>query len=92
MYIRVLRASVDAAKADEAAEFAPAIAAGIKKLPGCGDVHIGIDRTSGQMIAVSTWDTLENAQWDTALMGDAVAPLVPLGFQAGSPEIFEQAG
>ena len=89
-YIRVLRGSIDPIHADKVVGAAPPIAAIIEGLPGCQGVQVGIDRATGSTTAISTWDTLEHAQWPVEVLGEAVAPLVAIGWKRESSEIYEQ--
>jgi quinol monooxygenase YgiN len=90
MYLRVTRGHLDPAKSDEAARLVPAIIAAIRQRPGCHGVQVGVDRATGKSIAVSTYETQEQAQYSRELLSEALAPLVALGWQGDAPEIYEQ--
>ena len=89
MYLRVTRGRVDPAKSDEAIRLVPAIQAAIQQLPGCQQVQTGVDRATGKSIAISSFDTLEQAQFSRERLSDAIAPLLALGWQGDAPEIYE---
>jgi hypothetical protein len=90
MYLRVTRGRLDPAKSDEAARLVPAIVAAMQQLPGCQGVHVGVDRATGKSIAVSSFETQEQAQFPRERLSDALAPLMAIGWQAEAPEIYEQ--
>jgi hypothetical protein len=87
--MRVTRSRVDPARGDEAWKLAHDIAAAARHLPGLQSLMIGEDRTSGQGIAVTTWDTEDHARWSRDAPGDIPSRLQALGVQLDSPEIFE---
>ena len=62
MYMRVGPARMDPARIDEDSTLVQDIAEAFKQLPGFQSVMIGVDRTTGQFITVSTWDTEEHAR------------------------------
>lgn len=51
----------------------------------------GVDRDSGKSIAISTFDTREQAMFSREILGDAIAPLLALGWQGDDPEIYVKA-
>src|SRR4051812_3487018 len=63
MYLRLTRGRFDATHADEVREAVPAIAAALRGLPGVQDVRVGIDRASGRTLSLTTFDTVEHAQF-----------------------------
>ena len=89
MYLRMTRGRFDSTKSDEAMRLMPDITAAIQQLPGCQGVQVGVDRTTGETLAVSTFDTMEHAQFSRDSLGDAYVRLQALDWQAKDPEIFE---
>jgi hypothetical protein len=90
MYLRVTRGRIDPARIDELARgVAPDLTAAIKWLPGNQSYVTGVDRTSGRLVAVSTWDTEGHARWPRQALGDFVPRLQALGVQLDPPEFFE---
>jgi hypothetical protein len=62
----------------------------VRQLPGNQSVVIVGDRTSGEGLAVSTWDTEEHARFSRdALLGDMTGRLQAVGVQLDPPQIFE---
>jgi len=92
MYLRVTRGRVDPAKSEEAIRLVPAIMAAIQQLPGCRGAQSGVDRATGNSISISTFETLDQAQFSRDRLSEAIAPLLALGWQGEAPEIYEQAG
>jgi hypothetical protein len=66
MYVRLSRAYFEPARFEEIqrwlVESEKDLVPGIRKLAGLVKFHAGIDRSSGTMINVSVWDTLEHAE------------------------------
>src|SRR5262245_29239555 len=89
MYLRVTRGRWDPAKHDELAPLAPEAIAAIRRLPGCLDARSGVDRSTGRTISVSSFDTLEHAQFSRDSLGEVVARLQAGGWQAEPPDIYE---
>jgi hypothetical protein len=89
MWMRVTRGRVDPAKVDEAIRVGQDVAAAVKRLPGFQSHVSGRDRATGQSIAVSTWDTEEQARFSPDALGDVVSKLRALGVQIEAPEILE---
>ena len=90
MYLRVTRGRVDPTKSEQAISLVPAINAAIQQLPGCRGVQTGVDRATGNSIAISTFETLDQAQFSRDRLGEAIAPLLALGWQGDDAEIYEQ--
>jgi hypothetical protein len=65
------------------------VGAAIRRLPGCQSWMGGVDRASGRLILVSTWDTADHARWALEALGDLVPRFQALGVQLDPPEVFE---
>ena len=89
MYLRVTRGRWDPAKHDELVRLVPAALAAIRKLPGCQDARNGVERSTGRTVSVSTFDTLEHAQFSRESLGEPLARLQAAGWQGEAPEIYE---
>jgi len=90
MYMRVTRSRIDPARVDEAVrQVGPDLVATISRLPGYQSFMGGLDRSRGQAITVSTWDTEEHARWSIDALGDIPSRNQAFGIQADAPEIFE---
>ncbi len=89
MYLRLTRGRFDPAKSDEAMGLIPGILAAVQRQLGCQGVQAGVDRTTGATASVSTFDTLEHAQFSRDSLGDVYVRLQALGWQAEDPEIYE---
>jgi hypothetical protein len=89
MWMRVTRAQVDPAKLEEATKLAPEVDAAIKRLPGYQSYVSGGDRTTGQSISVTTWDTEEHARWPADALGDLVSKFRALNIEIDPPEVLE---
>lgn len=66
MYIRINRGKFDTAKAQDIVEMLrkseEQLSPALKQLPGLQSYQTGIDVEHGTMIAISNWDSRENAQ------------------------------
>lgn len=89
MYLRLTRGHFDPARYDEVAQAVPAIVAALRALPGLQDVRVGIDRTSGNTLSLTTFDTLEHAQFSRDRLGSSMERLLALGWEPQAPEIYE---
>jgi len=89
MYLRISRGHWDPAQHDQLARLVPEVFAAIGRLPGCEDVRTGVERSTGRTITVSTFDTLEHAQFSRESIGEPLARLQAAGWQGEAPEIYE---
>jgi hypothetical protein len=89
MYMRVGPARMDPARIDEDSRLVQDIAEAFKQLPGFQSLMMGVDRTTGQVITVSTWDTEEHARCSLLTRTDLIARLQAVGVQGDPPEFFE---
>jgi len=90
MYVRITRGRIDPSRYDEMSQLVPAVAASVRRQPGCQSYLQGGDRDGGKIIAISTWDTKEHAALDrmTALK-DVMPRVLATGAQLDQPEIYE---
>jgi len=89
MYVRITRGQGDPAKIEETIRLVPDLSAAVRALPGCHGVQVAVDRATGKAVAVSTFDTLEHAQFARERLGDAITRLVAAGWQGEAPEFYE---
>jgi hypothetical protein len=89
MYLRISRGRWDPAHHDELARLVPEVFAAIQRLPGCQDVRTGVERNTGRTVTVSSFDTLEHAQFSRDSIGESLARLQAAGWQGEAPEIYE---
>jgi hypothetical protein len=89
MYLRLTRGRFDPAHYDAVVPLVPAITAALRVVPGVQDVRIGIDRSSGRTLSLTSFDTLEQAQFSRDRIGPVLQPLRELGWEAEAPEIYE---
>jgi hypothetical protein len=89
MYLRLTRGRFDPARYDAVVPLVPAITAALRVVPGVQDVRIGIDRTSGRTLSLTSFETLEHAQFSRDRLGPVLQGLQDLGWEAEAPEIYE---
>ena len=92
MYLRITRGRFDPARYEVLLPLSQQIRAAVQALPGCQSMHSGIDRNGGRLVAVSTWDTAEHANFsrETASgLGELVRRTEAIGVQLEPPEIYE---
>jgi quinol monooxygenase YgiN len=86
MYIRVMRGHFSPANTDETVRIArDQLVPALKQRPGFRNYYAGLNHDAGTIIAISTWDTREQAQEAQTARG----PFQSLGIQFEAPEIFE---
>lgn len=86
MYIRVMRGRFSPANTDEAVRIArDQLLPALQQRPGFRSYHAGLNHDAGTLIAISAWDTREQAQAAQTVHG----PLEALGIRFEAPEIFE---
>ena len=88
MYMRVGRARMDPARLDEDRTLVQDITEAYRQLPGFQSLMFGVDRTTRQFVAASTYDTEEHARW-IPNRSDLDARLQAVGVQGDPPEFFE---
>ena len=97
MYIRISRARCDPSKCDEVLAAAEQVNPALRQLPGFQSSYWAVDRASGALIAVSTWDAREHAGFSREALasgGGAAGArrMQDAGAQMDPPEIYEVAG
>ena len=86
MYIRVTRGRFSPANTDEMVRLArDQLVPTLKQRPGFRSYYAGLNRDAGTLIAISLWDTSEQARE----AGTARGPFEALGIQLETPEVFE---
>jgi hypothetical protein len=80
---------MDPSRIDEDSTLVQDIAAAFKQLPGFQSVMIGVDRTTGQFVTVTTWDTEEHARSSLLTRTDLIARLQAVDVRGDPPEFFE---
>ena len=86
MYIRVTRGRFSPTNSDEAVRIArDQLVPALKQRPGFRRYHAGLNHDTGTLIAISEWDTREQAQEGGAARG----PFEALGIRFEAAEIFE---
>ena len=102
MYIRISRSRCNPSQCDEVLAVAEQTNPALRQLPGFQNSYWGVDRARGAMIAVSTWDTREHADFSRdALISvagvsagagpDAERRIADAGYQMDTAEIYELA-
>jgi len=92
MYLRITNGRFDPARIDDVMPLAQRVTAAVEGLPGNQSQVLGLDRTTGQCSNVSTWDTVEHAQFsrETAgALGELVQRLQAVGVEFDPPVIME---
>jgi heme-degrading monooxygenase HmoA len=89
MYVRITRGRVDPARYDEAVTAAQEIARAASRLPGFRSYHGGADKTTGEVVAVSVWDSEASARFSREDLGEAYTRFQALNPRLDPPDIFE---
>ena len=90
MYLRLTRGRFDPSRYDEVMRLNQEINAALRRLPGLQTSQVGIDRTAGRLVAVTTWDTEEHARFSREALGDVVSRMQAIGSQLEPPEVYEE--
>ena len=70
MCLRITRGRFDPARYDESVALSQEVGDAIARLPGFVDYRGGGDRGSGAIVAVSAWETAEQARFPREALGD----------------------
>ena len=89
MHVRITRGRSDLARYDEIVALMREIGEAAKGLPGCSGYTGGVDRTTGEVVGISRWDSAEAAAFLRDRLGDLVPRLQALGVGLEAPEIYE---
>jgi hypothetical protein len=89
MYLRLTRGRFDPARYDAVMPLVPAITTALRALPGVQDVRVGVDRATGRTLSLTSFDTVEHAQFSRDRLGSVLQPLQALGWEVEAPEIYE---
>ncbi len=89
MHLRVTRAFFDPARYDESIALSQAVGDAIARLPGFVAYRGGGDHASGAVVAVSTWETAEQARFPRGALRDVVDRLLAAGARLEPPEVYE---
>ena len=89
MYFRLTRGRFDPARYDAVMPLVPAVTAALRGLPGVQDVRVGIDRATGRTLSLTSFETLEDAQFSRDRLRPVLQPLQELGWEPEAPEIYE---
>ena len=95
MYVRISRTRCDPSKCDEVLAGAAEVNPALRQLPGLKSSYWTVDRDSGALIAISTWDTREHAGFSRDNLAAAASAgarrMQDAGAQMEPPEIYEIA-
>jgi hypothetical protein len=91
MYIRVTTGQADPSRAGEISTWAnERLVPLLRTLPGFKEYHGGADPQTGRVLAVSLWDTREQAAGLREAAGSVLAELNAMGVTLDAPQVFEQ--
>ena len=89
MYLRLTPGRFDPSRIDEVTRINQEVLAALQRLPGYQNGQVGIDRTAGRLMAVTTWDTEEHARFSRETLGDVLTRMQAVGSQLEPPEVYE---
>jgi hypothetical protein len=91
MHIRVTTDQTDASRADEITRWGnDRLISVLRNLPGFKGCQGGADRQMGGIVAVTLWDTREQAERLREAVGDVFTELGGMGVKLDAPKIFEE--
>jgi hypothetical protein len=90
MVVRITRGRFDPARIDDVQrvvdeELIPAL----RRFPGFLDYKGGVNRRTGQVVAITSWDTAEHANFARDAISEMVAALSALGVTLEPADIYE---
>ena len=85
MHMRVTTGRIDPSRAEEMRRIAEQTVAAGRQLPGCRSFQIAMDRSTGRLVAISTWDSPEQSE----AMTQHRRPAEEAGVQLDPPELYE---
>ena len=88
MHVRITRGRFDPARAEDVKDLTGDVAAAIKTLPGFVAYTGGLDRAAGTLVAISTWQDEEAANFSREQLGDVLSRILELA-QLEAPDIYE---
>ena len=95
MYIRIARGTTDPSRLDDVVAVLRDVGHPLmRQQAGFQNSSIGVNRTNGQVVIVSTWDTEEHASVSFAGATDFISRLQALGVDFGQqpgPALYEVA-
>ena len=97
MYLRISRARCDPSQCDVVLAAAGEVNPALRQLPGFQSSSWAVDRATGALLAMSTWDTREHAGFAREALASGAAPaaaaqrMQDAGVQMEPPEIYELA-
>ena len=90
MYIRVVRGHADPGREQEVTNIVQSsLIPAYRNLPGFQGYQGGVDRESGALVSITTWDTKEHAGFDRTVLADAASQLQGVGVQLEPSEVYE---
>jgi len=91
MYVRVTHGQYDPAqtRADAVQAASEPVVEVIKSLPGFISYQGGLNRETGAIIAISTWQDEASATFPREALGDAIANLMSVGLRLEPPAFYE---
>jgi hypothetical protein len=88
MYVRVTRGRTAPAEAAEWESLSEDLAVALTKLPGFLSYVCGLDRRTGDIVAITTWETEKQAHFQRDCLGDVYRHMVDLA-ELEAAEIYE---
>jgi hypothetical protein len=89
IYLRITRAHFNPSRYEELQAVVPDVSAAIWLLPGFQSMQTGFDRANGKSVSVTTFDTLEHAQFQRSSLDAVFATLQASSWQGEAPEIYD---
>jgi hypothetical protein len=90
MYVRVTPSHSDPARAEEVVRFAEErLVPALRRLPGFRRYTVGVDRATGDGIAFTEWDTLEQAQNLRPALGGLTQEIADHGIRLETSRVYE---
>jgi heme-degrading monooxygenase HmoA len=92
MYMRITRGTVDAANYETVSALFAEVRDAVARQPGLRHYHAGGNAQTGEIVAVSLWDTEEHANFPRESLGEIVRKMGAAGARLAPAEVYEVQG
>ncbi|WP_136697341.1 hypothetical protein [Geodermatophilus dictyosporus] len=69
--------------------FTEGVAAAVKTRPGFVSYQSGLDRQAGNLVAISTWQDADSANFNRDALGSIISEAIQAGIRLKPPMIYE---
>ena len=91
MYVRVSRGQYDpqTMSDEQLTTFTEGVAAAVKTQPGFVSYQSGLDRQAGNLVAISTWQDADSANFNREALGSIISEAIQAGSRLERQTIYD---